>query len=63
MSPKRQETVHTSTAFNAVHHLHLDCMLSYSILCAGEFFGGGDDTAAAAQNGSLEKLLKAKGIL
>lgn len=29
----------------------------------GKFLGGGDDTAAAAANGTLEKLLKEAGVL
>lgn len=29
----------------------------------GEFFGGGDDTAAAAKNGKLAKLLKEAGAI
>ncbi len=33
------------------------------VFIGGKFLGGGDDTAAAAANGTLEKLLKEAGAL
>uniref|UniRef100_A0A914UWY6 Glutaredoxin domain-containing protein n=1 Tax=Plectus sambesii TaxID=2011161 RepID=A0A914UWY6_9BILA len=33
------------------------------VFIGGKFFGGGDDTAAARKNGTLEKLLKDTGAL
>ncbi|KAL6753563.1 thioredoxin-like protein [Haematococcus lacustris] len=33
------------------------------VFVGGEFIGGGDDTAAKASNGELEKLLVAQGVI
>ena len=33
------------------------------VFIGGKFIGGGDDTARMANNGELEKLLKAEGVL
>lgn len=37
--------------------------LNCRVFIAGEFIGGGDDTARKAGNGELQKLLSSKGLL